>query len=325
MTTRALGAGRVRRAWRRITRRRDFAASVVVTALSVAVVVLTIGTWLERPLLAAGIIAPTLTLVATYHIRIHRLRSTREAERMRKEFLATVSHELRTPLTPIIGFAKFLLRRDDIPPEARRQALLSLLDRAEHMQRLVEDLLLASSVDEEGRGAPHARREPVDISEVTEAVVRSVRANHTHRMVWIDEQDAVVALGDRLRIGQVLANLLDNAIKYSPPDSVVRVFVARERENVAISVMDYGRGIPEERQRDIFRKFRRLENPDQMETGGPGLGLFIVDQLVRAMGGSVDVRSRPGKGSVFTVRLPALTPEVPDGFERTRPVRSLAG
>lgn len=324
MKTRALGAKRVSRRRRRSLLRLEIVASVFVTLGSMAIVAFAVALWIDRPWLLAAIITPVLTLDAAYHVRVHQRRSVRETERLRKEFLATVSHELRTPLTPIIGFAKFLLRRDDVSPAGRRQALASLLDRAEHMQRLVEDLLLASSVDEEGVHLPHARREPVDVSEVTERIARSVRASYPHRMVWIDEEEPVVALGDALRIGQVLANLIDNAIKYSPPDSVVRVFIARERDSVAISVVDSGRGIPADRVEEIFCKFRRLEEPDRMETGGPGLGLFIVDQLVRAMGGTIEVRSRVGHGSVFTVRLPALLPEGLEKPENVRTLRSFA-
>jgi signal transduction histidine kinase len=289
-----------------------------------AIVGFSVSRWLDRPLLVAAVVAPVVTLGAACQVGIHRRRVLRETEQMRKDFLATVSHELRTPLTPILGFAKFLMRGDIVPPEARRQALTSLLERAEHMQRLVEDLLLASSVDEVGRHAPHARREPVDMSEAVDRAVLSVRASHPHRLVWIDESEPVMAIADALRIRQVLANLLDNAIKFSPPDSVVRVYVGRDGRRAAVSVVDTGRGIPADRVDEIFRKFRRLEDPDHMETGGPGLGLFVVDQLMRAMGGSIEVRSRPGHGSAFTVRLPALAP---DGLRQPRhsSIRMLAG
>ena len=325
MNARALGVMRALRRGRRNVLRREVVLSAAVALGSMAIVAFSVARWLERPVLVAAIVAPALTFGAACQVRIHRRRVLRETEQMRKDFLATVSHELRTPLTPILGFAKFLMRGDLVPPEARRQALTSLLERAEHMQRLVEDLLLASSIDEAGEHAPHARREPVDISEVVDRAVLSVRASHPHRLVWIDESEPVMAIADALRIRQVLANLLDNAIKYSPADSVVRVYVGRDGGRAAISVVDTGRGIPTDRVDDIFRKFRRLEDPDHMETGGPGLGLFVVDQLVRAMGGSIEVRSRPGHGSVFTVRLPALAPEGQQQQPRNSSIRMLAG
>ncbi len=236
----------------------------------------------------------------------HDVTFERETERMKKHFLATVSHELRTPLTPIIGFAKFLLRRDDVPAQARADALSSIVERAEHMQRLVEDLLLASSIDEGDALKLHARQEPVDVSEIVDGAVRSIRASHPEREIMIEEQEPILASGDKLRLRQVLANLLDNAVKYSPPESTVRVLIRRDGTRAVVSVIDHGRGIPSDKFEDIFRKFRRLEDPDRMETGGAGLGLFIVDQLVRAMGGRVEVTSRVGHGSTFTILIPAM-------------------
>jgi signal transduction histidine kinase len=253
---------------------------------------------------------------------VHDVTAERETERMKKHFLATVSHELRTPLTPIIGFAKFLLRRDDIPQAARRDALAAVVDRAEHMQRLVEDLLLASSMDEGDALTLHARREPVDVSQVVDQVLRSAKTSHPERRIVVEEREPVLAVGDRLRLRQVAANLLDNAIKYSPAGTPVRVVVGREGDRAVLSVVDEGRGIPSDKFEEIFRKFRRLEDPDRMETGGAGLGLFIVEQLVRAMAGTVEVSSRVGTGSSFTVRLPALDAQ---GAEEGTGPTALAG
>ena len=230
-----------------------------------------------------------------------------DTEKMKERFLATVSHELRTPLTPIIGYAKFLLRHEDVDVKARRDALASLLERSEHMQRLVEDLLLASSVDKAGSVRVHARKEPVDVADVVTRGVVSARVSHPNREIVLEGDGPVLAIGDRVRIMQVLANLIDNAVKYSAPETPVVVRVGREGLRAAISVTDRGKGIPTDKQRVILDKFRRLENPDRMETGGAGLGLFIVDQLVRAMGGTVFVDSKPGRGSTFTVRLDSLS------------------
>ena len=235
---------------------------------------------------------------------VHDVTTEHDTEKMKEHFLATVSHELRTPLTPIIGYAKFLLRREDVPPEVRRDALASLLDQAVHMQRLVEDLLLASMVG--GNNTVHARREPVDLNAVVSRTVAASRSSHPKREILIQSDGALLAVGDAVRIMQVLANLLDNALKYSPEETPVEVRLERDGEHVVLSVTDHGRGIPDDKQDEIFTKFRRLENPNTMETGGPGLGLFIVDQLVRAMGGTVTVTSRPGQGSTFSVRLAAM-------------------
>ena len=251
---------------------------------------------------------------------VHDVTAEHETEKMKEHFLATVSHELRTPLTPIIGYAKFLLRRPDVPEEGRLEALAAMVDRGEHMQRLVEDLILASSIDASGKMRAHARAESVDLLDVTGRVVRSVQAAHPDREITCEDEGAGPCIGDALRISQVLANLLDNAIKFSPPGSPVQVRLARESERVVVSVTDDGRGIPSDKLEQIFQKFRRLEDPVRMETSGAGLGLFIVDQLARAMGGSVEVRSNLGQGSTFTVRLPALSGQSADartGWPRT--------
>ena len=243
-------------------------------------------------------------------ITVHDTTTEHMTEKMKEHFLSTVSHELRTPLTPIIGYAKFLLRHDDaVDPQVRRDSLASLLERSEHMQRLVEDLLLASTVDESGGAKVHARREPVDVSEVVARGVATARISHSGRDIVLHGSPPMLAVGDRVRIMQVLANLIDNAIKFSPADTPVIVKVTREGPRAVISVTDHGRGIPTDKRQIIFEKFRRLEDPDTMETGGAGLGLYIVRSLVHAMGGSLGVDSLPGRGSTFVIRLELIAGE----------------
>ena len=239
-------------------------------------------------------------------IVVHDVTTEHATEKMKDHFLAVVSHELRTPLTPIIGYAKFLLRRDDIDPQIRKDALGSLLERSEHMQRLVEDLLLASSIDEGQTMTAHARREPVDLAEIVARGVSSARVSNPRREFVLESPGPMLVSGDSMRITQVLMNLLTNAVKFSPAEAPVIIRVEREGDHAVLSVTDHGRGIPTDKQEEIFQKFRRLEDPDVMETGGAGLGLYIVDQLVRAMGGTIEVESLPGRGSTFTARFTAI-------------------
>ena len=239
-------------------------------------------------------------------IVVHDVTTEHATEKMKDHFLAVVSHELRTPLTPIIGYAKFLLRRDDVDPQIRKDALGSLLERSEHMQRLVEDLLLASSIDESQGMNVHARREPVDLAEIVGRCVSSARVSNPRREFALHSDGPMLVSGDSMRITQVLMNLLTNAVKFSPAEQPVIISVSREGDQAILSVTDHGRGIPSDKQEEIFQKFRRLEDPDVMETGGAGLGLFIVDQLVRAMGGTIEVDSRPGRGSTFSARFAAI-------------------
>ncbi|MGZ4140017.1 MAG: PAS domain-containing sensor histidine kinase [Actinomycetota bacterium] len=229
----------------------------------------------------------------------------REVDKLKDDFISTVSHELRTPLTPIKGYASLLLRRnDEIPVERRREALQSILERADHMHRLVEDLLLASRVATNGeRRLPEVGRQSVDVGHIAEKALRSFVIAHPLREFRLEAADGVVALGDPIRIEQIVANLVSNAIKFSDEGAPIDVEVAREGVGVLIRVRDSGRGIPSDKFEEVFEKFKRLEDPMRMETGGAGLGLFIVRQLARAMGGEVTIESELGKGSTFTVRL----------------------
>lgn len=245
-------------------------------------------------------------------IVVHDVTRQREVERLKEDFVATVSHELRTPLTPIKGYAATLLRRDDVPAPMRRKALEAILERTDHMHRLVEDLLLVSRMGGDGEAVlPDVRREAIELTEVAESCLRSFRAGHPEREFTLAAQGSVVALGDATRLEQVLSNLISNAVKFSGHQTPVEVSVRRDEERALVCVRDHGRGIPGDKFEEIFKKFHRLEDPNVMETGGAGLGLYIVEQLVKAMGGEIAVESRLGEGSAFSVHLP-LANEEPD-------------
>ncbi|HVL32824.1 MAG TPA: HAMP domain-containing sensor histidine kinase, partial [Actinomycetota bacterium] len=232
----------------------------------------------------------------------------REVDRLKDDFFSTVSHELRTPLTPIKGYATLLLRRgDDIPFDRRKEALQSIVERSDHMARLVEDLLIASRLaNTSERRLPEVNRQPLEITAVVERSLRSFRTSHPLREFRLERTGDLTVVGDNIRIEQVVANLVSNAVKFSDEGTPVEVFVDAEGHSARLRVVDYGRGIPSDRFAEIFEKFRRLEDPLVMETGGAGLGLFIVKQLVSAMGGSVTVDSVVGEGSVFTVTFPLV-------------------
>jgi len=235
----------------------------------------------------------------------------REVDRLKDDFIATVSHELRTPLTPIKGYATLLLRRHaEIEPERRREALQSIVERSDHMARLVEDLLLTSKIANTAeRRLPEVERKPVDAKMLCERVLRSFKTGHPLRDFRLEAPEDYVAIGDPMRIEQVVANLVSNAVKFSDEGSPVDVQLDRAAHEIRFQVTDEGRGIPADKHEEIFEKFKRLEDPLRMETGGAGLGLFIVKQLVRAMGGTVSVTSVVGRGSTFTVSLPVAAPQ----------------
>jgi PAS domain S-box-containing protein len=246
----------------------------------------------------------------------------REVEKMKSDIVSTISHELRTPLTPIKGYASLLLRRgDEIDGERRREVLESIIERTDHMVRLVEDLLLVSYVSREGerRLPEEVRRVPVDLEQVCERALRPFRRAHQMREFMVEVTPAArIAAADPLRVEQLLANLLSNAVKFSDDGTPVSVVVGEDGGRICIRVRDEGIGIPPDKHQEIFEKFRRLEDPMRMETGGAGVGLYIVRQLAHAMAGEVTVESAPGKGSTFIVWLPSAAAQV------TRPATATA-
>jgi PAS domain S-box-containing protein len=247
-------------------------------------------------------------------VNVHDLTRERRVERLKSDFVATVSHELRTPITPLKGYAELLLRKGDgIPAEKRARALASIVDRADHLARLVEDLLLAAHID--GDAEP-ARRVQLDSIDLVRTAARAMEdfAGSASRLRLSAPADPVTARADGARTIQILTNLISNAVKYSEPGTPIDVGVAAAGQQVRVSVRDHGRGVPVEELEAIFEKFHRVEDPMVMSTGGTGLGLYIARHLARAMGGDLTARSRPGDGSTFTLTLPAPeTLPAPDG------------
>ena len=236
---------------------------------------------------------------------------TREQEvaDLKSDFVARVSHELRTPLTPIKGFASMLLNRvDEMDPAQRRVALERIVERADRMAALVDDLLLVTELGHDDHGDADERRRPrvtdVDVCPVVEDVARAI-GHDTDRQITVDAPGPVHASADPDRLAQVLRHLLDNAVRYSGPGTPVEVDVRPAGDRVRIAVVDQGRGIPGTEHERVFEPFLRLEDPLRMTTSGVGVGLYIARRMAREMDGDVTVRSRPGAGSTFTVELPA--------------------
>lgn len=232
---------------------------------------------------------------------------TREyrAERLKSDFIATVSHELRTPLTPIIGYLDLLRTRGEkMTPQKRAQSLDLIADRAKHMSRLVEDLLLASRVGD-GQDEPALQVNLGSHDLVT--LVRQVTddmGRTNGRIVTDLPDDPVLVQCDSGRAVQVVGNLVGNALKYSPGTEQVDVRLEVRDERAWVVVTDRGLGIPADQQEKVFEKFHRVEDPMTMSTGGTGLGLFIARRLAQAMGGDISLTSTLGVGSTFTLALP---------------------
>lgn len=225
-------------------------------------------------------------------------------ERVRIDFVANVSHELRTPLTAIKGFVETLRHGALEDPEAARRFLDIIQRHTDRIIALVDDLLTLSQA--EGPG-PQLSMGGLDLADLIEEVAQGLqpRAAEKRLALTLDLQRPAPLAGDRDRLAQVLSNLLDNAVKYTPEGGTVTVTLAREGEAWTIRVADTGIGIPPAHQARIFERFYRVDKARSRDMGGTGLGLAIARHIAQAHGGGISVSSSPGKGSAFTLRLPA--------------------
>jgi PAS domain S-box-containing protein len=232
----------------------------------------------------------------------------RVVEQMKSEFVSTVSQEIRRPLTSIYGFAETLLRRDVLFGEEERRTFLGYIaSESERLTSIVDALLNVARLD---AGDLQMTVVPTDVgsvvSEVVETLTRAAGGANEHRFVVDLPDEPVSAEADPEKLRQVLQNLIDNAVKFSPGGGTVTVAARRSGARVEVSVADEGIGIPAGEHARIFRKFYRGDAAGVRESlGGTGLGLFIAEGLVAAMGGRIWVSSHEGPGASFTFELPA--------------------
>ncbi|HJT38389.1 MAG TPA: ATP-binding protein [Actinomycetota bacterium] len=225
-----------------------------------------------------------------------------EVERLKDDFVATVSHELRTPLTPIKGFAATLVESgDSLSPADRATAARSILKQAEHLERLVVNLLDAAKLERGIEGDGHDAI--IDVHSIAERIASDFRTAHPDRVIVLDGGSDCRARGDELFVGQILSNLVSNAIKYAPPGEPIEIRLESTDDGVTVSVTDHGPGIPPSEVERIFDRFHRLGNVLTRAAGGTGLGLYIARQLAAAVGGTITLDSVLGEGSTFTLRL----------------------
>jgi PAS domain S-box-containing protein len=229
-------------------------------------------------------------------------------EHIRQDLVATVSHELRTPLAAIYGSA-LTLDRDDIPLERdlRKRLQGVIVEESTRLATIVDDLLLASQLD---AGRLDVRIESCDAAALATSVVTAART-HLPEAIKLELDVAADGLppvaADETQLRQVLDNLLDNAIKYSPGGGEIRFTVRAAGESVRFAVTDGGLGVPASERSRIFEKFYRLDPDMTHGIGGTGLGLYIARELVRRVNGSIWVEPNDGPGSIFTVEIPAAS------------------
>jgi PAS domain S-box-containing protein len=224
-----------------------------------------------------------------------------EAEQMKREFVATISHELRTPLTPLKGFLLTLLRGTvDISPQECDEYYRIMFDQVTRLERLIGDLLETSRLETAGASVEIGR---VELGAVVRQQIREFsQCQPTRPIKMMGPRRRVFVEADQVRVAQVVANLLSNAMKYSPPESPIAVALTSDEDEAVVAVRDEGEGIPVDKWDRIFDRFYRIETGLTRRTGGTGLGLYITKRLVEAMGGRIWVDSTPN-GSTFFVAL----------------------
>jgi two-component system phosphate regulon sensor histidine kinase PhoR len=225
---------------------------------------------------------------------------------MRQDFVANVSHELKTPLASIKAYTETLLDWALHDEEVNVRFLHRIEEQADRLNQLILDLLSLARL-ESGEGV--FEHEPLAIAPVVRKCVDSVRGRAEAKGLDLTLDpgtldDATVIVADEEAVRQILDNLIDNAVKYTPEGGWVRITCATTPQLVSIEVADSGIGIPRDDLARVFERFYRVDKARSRELGGTGLGLSIVKHLVQSIGGTVSVASRVGEGAQFTVQLP---------------------
>lgn len=234
----------------------------------------------------------------------------KEQEAMHRDFVSMAAHELRSPLTAIKGFTQTMLTRNDRLTDEKRTRYLALVnDQSDRLARLVDDLMQVSRID-----AQRIVLEPeaFDLRGLVDQLLEQFREKWAGRTieVTLGSEDVPAVLADHHRVAEVLINLIDNAVKYSPADTPVHVTFNRVIDQVEVRVRDYGAGMTDDEQAQLFTKFARLPQAKAADIPGTGLGLYIVKGLIEAHGGRVWVESRPDEGSTFAFTIPVAPEQV---------------
>jgi len=223
-------------------------------------------------------------------------------EAVRTDFIANISHELKTPVGALALLAETL--SDEPDPELVQRLAEKMVAEAHRVNRIIEDLLELSRIE----AGEHPVRQPVAVGLIVAEAVDRIRHVGDARGISIHVEEPsrrLVVMGDRRQLVSAVANLLDNACKYSDPGAAVEVDAHTDGQWVELEVADHGIGIPSRDLNRVFERFYRVDRARSRETGGTGLGLAIVRHVVSNHGGSVSVSSEEGVGSTFTLRLPA--------------------
>jgi signal transduction histidine kinase len=234
------------------------------------------------------------------------VRRLQEADRMKADLLATVTHELRSPLTTILGALQLLETRNHrLTPEQRLQFIRMGLDQGERLHRMIEQLLLAARFERTPEAGAVVAQAEVDASELVRQAAEEAQTRHHERAIMVQSNGGLPVRVAQEAVSQVLANLIDNACKYSPKGEPVRLSGTRSNGHAVLAVEDCGPGVdPGDRER-IFERFTQLDGSRDDRGGGIGLGLYIARELARSQGGDLLITDPTGTdGARFELRLP---------------------
>ncbi|MFW6134172.1 MAG: ATP-binding protein [Elusimicrobiota bacterium] len=223
----------------------------------------------------------------------------KELDKLKSDFVSMVSHELRTPLTSIIGYAKTLMNLN-LPDQERKESLKIIEQEGKRLSNLIEEYLDITKIE---AGRFEIEVNPVDIKKVIRDVMDTAKFSEEKIELKISEGLPLI-MGDKKRLERVLRNILDNAVKYSPPNEKVKISVHQDGNQVVVSVKDRGPGVSEQELDKIFDKFYRIDSKKNKETGGSGLGLAIAKGIIEAHNGKIWVENRIEGGAEFAFSIP---------------------
>jgi two-component system sensor histidine kinase/response regulator len=233
-----------------------------------------------------------------------------ELNQLKANFIANISHELRTPMTHIKGYLELILGGDtgDIP-EKQRGAMLTIQRATNRLERLIEDLILFASAD---RDEMEVDLVPVDLRSLCAEKVEQAQSKATSQNLLLTLQTGESyskVLADREKIGWVIAQLLDNAIKFTPPGGKIFAYLSQDKTTVTLSIQDTGIGIPAHRIDELFEPFHQLDSSSTRRYGGTGLGLSLAFRIIEAHDSAIDIMSEIGEGSIFSFTLNKVNPD----------------
>lgn len=225
-------------------------------------------------------------------------------EKLRREFVANVSHELKTPITSIQAYSETLIENDMVEGEMGNKFLNVINEEAQRMTRLVNDLLLLSNYDSQNITLDLHPHDWIDMIKRSISKLELMAKEKQQSIVFEHDDQTLISLFDLHRMEQVLINLISNAIKYSPEQTQIDIHISKNKDDIVVKIADCGEGIAEEHLPHIFDRFYRVDKGRSRATGGSGLGLSIVKQIVELHHGEISVVSKPNAGTIFTITIP---------------------